>query len=388
MSKLHEKRCSESVEEARRILRKLGFEVVEDPKEPYDFEVIFVASGGTSRKIARLACGKRCIVWCSGKNNSLPSAFSALEKLRSKGCWLGELIVEKSPTDREELESRLRLLSALYSLKGGRVDVFATPNSPKILAEARFLKNLGLDIAFHHILSFDAYEPQENVVGVGVDCFEYIKARKRTPCLKVSELNDRGVPTACEADLSSLLIMMVVRKAYGEPAWIANLSRVERDKAFFAHCTAPKKMGERWEEVPHFETGLPQSLRVYLSGKAMAIHVNLCKRRSVVLSGRLNPPKLPEEGYCRTQAFFSYLDYYLEERFLEELLGNHFVIFFRTWPREEPWLFLLKWLGLSVKSARSMPASVADASYIFDEILRLDSDIQSLWEACEQPVEE
>ncbi len=111
---------------------------------------------------------------------------------------------------------------------------------------------------------------------LGVNCFTImlkdLNLLPVTPCVAVSLLNDEGIPTACEADLSSLLIQVVFKYLAGRPAWISDPVIDFRDNSIiYAHCTAPTKMkGFTGEPEPyaldtHDESGKPVVVRTKMS---------------------------------------------------------------------------------------------------------------------------
>ncbi len=60
-----------------------------------------------------------------------------------------------------------------------------------------------------------------------------------SPCVLLSELNERGIPAACEVDIGNAIAMHALRQASGEPAalldWNNNYGD-EDDKCILFHC--------------------------------------------------------------------------------------------------------------------------------------------------------
>jgi L-fucose isomerase-like protein len=103
----------------------------------------------------------------------------------------------------------------------------------------------------------------ENMVKLGVVIDDYIEEYKLdalalrcwdeiqqeldiSPCVLVSELNERGITAACELDVSSAVAMHVLRLASDSPCacfdWNNNYG-TEKDKCIVFHCgPAPKSM--------------------------------------------------------------------------------------------------------------------------------------------------
>lgn len=107
---------------------------------------------------------------------------------------------------------------------------------------------------------------------LAVNCFTImlkdLNAFPTTPCIAVSLLNDEGIPTACEADLNSLLLQVIFKYLAGRPAWISDPVIDFKDNSIiYAHCTAPTKMrgfekdAEPYAIDTHDESGKPAVIR-------------------------------------------------------------------------------------------------------------------------------
>ena len=91
-----------------------------------------------------------------------------------------------------------------------------------------------------------------------IDCFPLLIKNKITPCLALSILN-KEKPIACEADLDSLLLLMVSFKL-GIPGFIFNV--VDSNEFLIgAHCTICQDLLEEVKFKNHYESGYP--LAVY-----------------------------------------------------------------------------------------------------------------------------
>jgi len=64
------------------------------------------------------------------------------------------------------------------------------------------------------------------------------------PCLGFSDLNDRGIPAACDGDMDCLLTMLMFQHALDRPGFLGNAAGVDtaRNAFHLAHCSAPRKM--------------------------------------------------------------------------------------------------------------------------------------------------
>jgi len=107
---------------------------------------------------------------------------------------------------------------------------------------------------------------------LAVNCFTImlkdLNALPVTPCIAVSLLNDEGIPSACEADLNSLILQVIFKYLAGRPAWISDpVIDFKDDSVVYAHCTAPTKMKGFEEEAEpyaidtHDESGKPAVIR-------------------------------------------------------------------------------------------------------------------------------
>lgn len=76
---------------------------------------------------------------------------------------------------------------------------------------------------------------------------------KTTSCYSLSKLNDAGIVSACEADVTTLLNMMIVSLASESPAFMLNPYLFPEDnKLFVSHCTSPRKHSYASDEMDDF----------------------------------------------------------------------------------------------------------------------------------------
>ncbi|MBR4256845.1 MAG: hypothetical protein IKQ18_06735 [Clostridia bacterium] len=72
-------------------------------------------------------------------------------------------------------------------------------------------------------------------------------------CYALSKLNDDGIVAACEADVTTLMNMLIVTYATNEPAFMCNPYLFPADdKLFVSHCTAPTKRSYDSDEKDEF----------------------------------------------------------------------------------------------------------------------------------------
>ncbi len=116
-------------------------------------------------------------------------------------------------------------------------------------AKAEVLKNYtnwsGVpDSAFSNLVKLgvvlDEIIEEYQMDAIAIRCWiELQKQLKVSPCVLLSELNDRGIPAACELDVTNAVTMFALSLASGEPAtlmdWNNNWGE-EEDKCILFHC--------------------------------------------------------------------------------------------------------------------------------------------------------
>ena len=133
------------------------------------------------------------------------------------------------------------------------------------------------------------------------------------PCLGFTELNDRGVPAACDGDMDCLLTMLILEHALNQPGFLGNAAGVDTSRNTFhlSHCSAPLKM-----EGPHGPTA-PYLLRRHAEvrgGAVPEVHYRIGQtltftklihlKTLLVFTGKIiDVPTVPkdQERGCRTE---------------------------------------------------------------------------------------
>ncbi|MEM1803364.1 MAG: hypothetical protein QXK07_04605 [Desulfurococcaceae archaeon] len=337
-----------------------------------DYLPVFVAlTGGTSKLMHSFALAanyNRVIVLAHGEHNSLPSAVSARSKLDMEGVWTwlfhcGEvestecfLIVQQMISVAKAVASQLGsrvLLVGPYTEKPesaedfesrfeSRVDVLSLEEFESELERAR------RDYVEHFVSVFSETEPSipaeklaeigkvyavlrslaetRGYEGIAMDCFPYLIKHRLTPCLALALLNSEGVVTACEGDLISLALMLISKALTGYTGWIANASRFEGTRAYFAHCTVALNMTRKFRITSHFESGYPYALAGELA-PGVYTAVSMSPDFSVILAGtgRLLVSGLMYQTMCRTQLILD-LDVNAEKIPLVAVSNHHVLI--------------------------------------------------------------
>ncbi len=80
---------------------------------------------------------------------------------------------------------------------------------------------------------------------ISLDCLGLLGAGliHTTPCLGFSRLNDEGVPAGCEADMDSILTMVLVRHLFSAPCFMTDPTvDTVKNRWIGSHCTSPTKL--------------------------------------------------------------------------------------------------------------------------------------------------
>ncbi len=338
--------------------------VIRDVVKDNPVALVFL-TGGTSR-LARLLVeslpGKTPVMLVAhGAHNSLASALSAKNNLQLEQYNVS-LVYTSHPKDSERY---LRILTGISRIKSSRIVVVGEESADKQLfekllgVEAIFVPveevTRELEIASKESLE-DAYKKLASMLGLSgveketmlgvlrlyvalksllekysasaaaIDCFDFIKKNKFTPCIALSMLNTESIPAGCEADLRALALLMISHIVFSTPGWIANPVSYEDNKIFLAHCTVAAKLVKQAMLVPHFETGLPLSVTGSFQDNVFTLtaisydyRVLAVARAKMQCSGFFYPYA------CRTQAILE-----VEEKtpgfFVDKAVSNHHVL--------------------------------------------------------------
>lgn len=85
----------------------------------------------------------------------------------------------------------------------------------------------------------------KNADAFTVDCLSlcYEHRLPAYPCLSLFQLNNDGIPGACEADLESAITQMLIRYLTGRPGYISDpVIDVATNQIIYAHCVATNKV--------------------------------------------------------------------------------------------------------------------------------------------------
>lgn len=153
------------------------------------------------------------------------------------------------------------------------------------------------------------------------------------PCFAYTNLRDEGIPAACEADIVSLLSMIILHYAANKPCFIGNTFVDLNDEAIIlSHCVCPRKM------KGYNACAAPYVLRSYhrkkFAGSLTAFvkmhtdqEVTICRlggdlKTMLVTKGKvMNCEDL--DNYCRVTVKIKIDD---PRRFIHKTSGNHHVM--------------------------------------------------------------
>lgn len=84
-----------------------------------------------------------------------------------------------------------------------------------------------------------------NLQAVGIRCWdEFQKRYGIAVCLVLSDLNERGIPAACELDINNAIMMLALQEASEQPVMLLDVNNnfgEDKEKTIFFHCSAVPK---------------------------------------------------------------------------------------------------------------------------------------------------
>jgi len=153
----------------------------------------------------------------------------------------------------------------------------------------------------------------ENADAITIDCLAMLRDLPTTPCLGFTLLNDEGICAACEADLNSLLTMLVFRYLAGVPSFISDpVIDTATNSVIHAHCVSATKMDganrERFIIRNHSESRTGVSFQVKMRvGQEVTVAKFADLDRMIVSTGTsIGNPDV--DRACRTKVEVSVTD--------------------------------------------------------------------------------
>jgi L-fucose isomerase-like protein len=178
---------------------------------------------------------------------------------------------------------------------------------------------------------------QKNAQAMAINCLEITQSRKFSeriinPCLGMSFLRDKGVPSGCEMDIAGLISMIVLSNISHKPAFLGNIVHAdpETNVIKLSHCILPTRMAGFGEDP------LPYTLRDYHGHKGVTafteipagVQVTLARAQRnmenlVALAGKV--VECRDTTFCRNT-----LSIQIENAraFVQQAEGNHHALVF------------------------------------------------------------
>ena len=139
--------------------------------------------------------------------------------------------------------------------------------------------------AVRHYFTCRQLLAQHGADGLSSDCLPYV-GTIGTPCLAFSQLMDEGIPAGCEADVGSVMTMVLIHNLLGRPGFMADpLVDTERNLWANAHCTCPTRLGGFGGEAEPFV------LRPHHSGAGVAVQT-LWRVGQAITLARFQKPEM------------------------------------------------------------------------------------------------
>lgn len=153
------------------------------------------------------------------------------------------------------------------------------------------------------------------------------------PCFAYVTLRDEGIPAACEADIISLLSMIILHYLTGKPSFMGNtFVDLENNMLMISHCVAPTKMaGYDEPALPYVlrnqHWGLPAGALSAFVPMNLEQEVTVCRldgelKNMLITKGVIEECQDLEE-YCRNTVSIRISDV---KKFIHSTSGNHHVV--------------------------------------------------------------
>jgi L-fucose isomerase-like protein len=320
--------------------------------------IALVLTGGTSKLIDSFINGgnyERLIILAHSEHNSLASAISSMNKAERKGVisFVYHCSDLNSLTCISTIDRMIKVAKTVASIIGLKVGIianklvkdgidetFESKFKAKVIIKTidEFLKDMEtidisevneskeelakslkiessspyLDNIARLYLALKKFVRDENLDAVTIDCFPFIMKTGITPCIPLAVLNRDGIIAGCEADLPSLLGLILARCVTGKSGWIANIVDVFSNKLYLAHCTIALDIIKNQNILPHFETGKPYALTgEYIGDIVTLISIDRDLTMAAITVGRVIASGNLGLPSCRTQMLIE-LDYMLD----------------------------------------------------------------------------
>jgi L-fucose isomerase-like protein len=155
------------------------------------------------------------------------------------------------------------------------------------------------------------------------------------PCFAYTNLRDEGIPSACEADIISLLSMVILHYIAEKPCFMGNtFIDVTDETLILSHCVCPQKMeGYNTNPAPYtlrryHKEKFTGSLTAFVKMKSSQ-EVTICRlsgdlKSMLIASGIIvDSLEMDDDIYCRVKAKVKIKN---PKEFIHKTTGNHHVI--------------------------------------------------------------
>jgi L-fucose isomerase-like protein len=155
------------------------------------------------------------------------------------------------------------------------------------------------------------------------------------PCFAYTNLRDEGIPAACEADIISLLSMVILHYIAEKPCFMGNTFVDTNDETLIlSHCVCPRKMeGYNTNPAPYtlrryHKEKFPGSLTAFVKMKPNQ-KVTICRlsgdlKNMLISSGTImDSVEMDDDVYCRVKAKVKIRN---PKEFIHKTTGNHHVM--------------------------------------------------------------
>ena len=155
------------------------------------------------------------------------------------------------------------------------------------------------------------------------------------PCFAYTNLRDEGIPSACEADIISLLSMVILNYVAEKPCFMGNtFIDTTDDTLILSHCVCPRKMeGYNANPAPYtlrryHKEKFPGSLTAFVKMKSSQ-EVTICRlsgdlKNMLIASGIIvDSVEMDDDTYCRVKAKVKIKN---PKEFIHKTTGNHHVM--------------------------------------------------------------
>lgn len=351
----------ENAEFINKIETNLQEKLIETSIEDYDCDIklLFIQTGGSEgiflKNLDKLQSPFYLLT--NGGNNSLAASLEILTYARLHG-YVGEVLHGDSSYIAKRISCIVENNRIKKELSTMTLGVLGEPSDwliSSIPDENKLKERLGINLKYlpleavenginttdTHLdksLEFDKANSvfvnikelveKHNLSGLTIRCFDLLSSIKMTGCLALAKLNQEGIVSACEGDITALISMILVKTIFNQSSFQANPSRIDttKNEIVFAHCTIPLDMVSKYDYDTHFESGIGVAIKGTMRTEDVTVfRLSSSLEEYTILEGQI-VDNLNEPNLCRTQVRIKCLDDV--SVLLKKPCGNHHIIFY------------------------------------------------------------